>query len=592
MDANQIQKTIKSWYALTKSTLPEIDSEEFGNFTRGIAGIVKSTLNYGRKHEGAFPIVSFSSEIPTAGCDIENRKIFMPTWYYSKEGLKQIGSDDIEPTSKSLACLNGSLCHEVLHLNHTTIAMRAVPANARDIFNIVEDIYIEHFAPPQFARFLEAKNSIYFTASKFEEAISRFAETKSLEDFANCFVFFKNGEFLTLANVRRIGGLKSIAFVDTLVKIFGIDDRRECHERLAYAKEIVAHFPGEESASSSPDYTSGTGEERKEGVEAQKAFKKAGGKKAEMAIAAASKASHAIRAEVESLKAKAETEEIEKGFARHMRSARIVELEQFGSYGSYAGGWTFDENLVDASFARYLKAIRTVNTAPGVAQPRGSMIVNTRLSRIASDGKIFSNRQVTDNRHGQMEVLIVMDMSGSTSNIVTTKSGKAAQIVELITSAGYSAFKALRAANIATTLFIHSGGDHPEIGRSLVYNMPGMKRSDEAFKKQVSKVACRQNYDGVVYEKLAGEFTKRIGKKVMIVLSDGVPEAPDYNGSAAAAHTREVCKKLRKDGIAVICLSVGSKWVADKNAAIYGSEWTIDAENDPQDAIRKIVAAL
>jgi nitric oxide reductase activation protein len=100
-----------------------------------------------------------------------------------------------------------------------------------------------------------------------------------------------------------------------------------------------------------------------------------------------------------------------------------------------------------------------------------------------------------------------------------------------------------------------------------------------------------QNYDGFMVERATEHFTKKEGRKILLVLSDGEPYAPAYNGSAADAHTKQKIAEARKKGFVVISISLVSG-VVEANNRIYGSEWNIDASTNLVGQLQKIIAKV
>src|SRR5690606_26466086 len=244
----------------------------------------------------------------------------------------------------------------------------------------------------------------------------------------------------------------------------------------------------------------------------------------------------------------------------------------------------------DYGFMRDLVAMRTINRVPGEARDRGSVMVKTRLHRIATDGKIYAKYDADRQRAFRIEIIILIDFSGSTSGkTINAEVGAAKEIS-----------KVLRSANIAHSVYGHTSHERHEEGRYIEtpllfhifsHDMSQTNTDWEARFERARTVYLSENYDGVILDKLGEKFTGRRAARYIINLSDGRPAAPGYSGHDANEHTRRMINKLREHGIGVFAISVVKSVVVD-NDRIYGSDYNLDASRDLPSQFRGLVKRL
>lgn len=197
-------------------------------------------------------------------------------------------------------------------------------------------------------------------------------------------------------------------------------------------------------------------------------------------------------------------------------------------------------------------------------------MVNTRLTRIATDGKIFSYREKRKAEGKDYEFVILVDCSGS------MRSGD--KITEAMV-AGYTAYTSLRLARCRVVLFGHS---EDTSGRGQVPVLYTIGNSNDPFHDVKSKAAAfidrgmvgllRNNYDGFAIKKAAEiGYSMKPSKKFMFVISDGEPAGDNYHGDLAIAHTRRCVEDARKSGIDIISITI-EHGAVHVNNEIYGKE--------------------
>ena len=98
-----------------------------------------------------------------------------------------------------------------------------------------------------------------------------------------------------------------------------------------------------------------------------------------------------------------------------------------------------------------------------------------------------------------------------------------------------------------------------------------------------------QNRDGVAIRQVAKNFTPQPNRKVLIVISDGAPEAGSYSGGPAIVDTTKAVAAVRAMGISVLSISIEAN-VRKVNDKIYGTDWNVC--NDDPSAIADIIKSL
>ena len=159
---------------------------------------------------------------------------------------------------------------------------------------------------------------------------------------------------------------------------------------------------------------------------------------------------------------------------------------------------------------------------------------------------------------------------------------------------------ALNKARVSSSVFIHTTADI--IGESynetlflalVSSNSPKHKTINltERFERALA-VQLSENYDGIAIEIAAKKFfSSKPSKKIMIVLSDGLPSADNYGGKTGVNHTKQSIKKLRSSGVSVICLSL-VKGVVSSNNEIYGKKNNIDCSTNFLGNMRQVVKTI
>ena len=204
--------------------------------------------------------------------------------------------------------------------------------------------------------------------------------------------------------------------------------------------------------------------------------------------------------------------------------------------------------------------------------------------RIILDSKIF-RRTVQSIAKRPIEALILVDCSGSmTSGTRLADSFGAA----------YGAAYGLRQGRHGCAIYGHTGdlyryGDeNTVILRFKTFSDP-LEVARPRINYFLQSGSKSQNRDGVAIRQVAKNFTPQPNRKVLIVISDGAPEAGSYSGGPAIVDTTKAVAAVRAMGISVLSISIEAN-VRKVNDKIYGTDWNVC--NDDPSAIADIIKSL
>lgn len=585
----------------------EIDNSRFVRFAAKIDGIMSQFLTTGQMIKFSVSVENSSS----AYIDFSQNKIALPKWYVSKEAMEKLLPSE-NPVDVSIALVNGSAAHESLHGKWTKIDGDYTKWLARyftheiveygknfvaAIVNICEDVYIESRGDNPFQIFTDAKNSILFQDFAVDE-----------NSIINTIVQFKNKNHRNaLSKVLSPNQFDALmAFVDAIDSI-GAESRvslfKNAIEAFAPDKQDADdnsdEGEGQEGEGQEDEGQEGEGQEGEGSGEGSDSESESGepntgksetagasSKEIELASdveddAEVEKIAKELESKIEKIK---EDNLVEKSRKDGFLVGEIleVEIEDVSKYSR-----NLSDPTIDPSFVRVLRSVRHKNTTKGEQRTRGSAINASQLYRISTDQKVFAEPHRYDAKAEEIEIGILIDASGSMSGSLFN--GVCNEVM------GFS--DAMVAARIPHFVDAHTstwvgGTDTPLMVRVLRSKVdgttPDRRHNMELLKGGLDLV---QNYDGFMVERATEHFTKKEGRKILLVLSDGEPYAPAYNGSMADAHTKQKIAEARKKGFVVISISLVSE-VVEANNEIYGREWNIDASTNLVGQLQKIIAKV
>jgi hypothetical protein len=572
--AEEIKKYSQKWYTFGRSFLPEFGTPQFGRIA-GNSNTFAYNINAGNEGEIS---IRLSSETETAYVDLETKTIYISEKYFSSELYEKRFGDDVTKIERlAIALINGSTIHESLHIQHTKAAkdIPSILENHDDYelmvleygqnlvcttFNIIEDLYIDSKVPKNLAQWLQNRAEILFPESGLNEMD---LSDPTIGDYISLAVYFKNK---ALRSNNQFDAFPPETFI-ILRKVSGGIYMSQ-YERINYAFEFLLSLPITRVEN---DDSGDNGSEKGEasvGSEIEKilaGIEKMDGKESEAIASEIAEESDEV--------AKAEMKTESFGW---MSWKRLVEVDVLNLRSLFCirkiGSKVNPTTDINFSFLKELQAIRTLNRTPGQARNRGSVMVKSRLTRIATDGKIFAKADSKRHTLKRMEVIINIDYSASTNGMIINNELGAAKEMSRV----------LKAARIAHSVYGHTStgdGSTPLLIHIYSYDMKETNHDWTNRFEKATRVDLSENYDGVVIAALREKFTGKKAAQYIINLSDGTPQGPGYSGKDANNHTKVEIANSRKVGIGVFSISVVSGVVRDNNE-IYGREFNIDGSRN------------
>lgn len=207
---------------------------------------------------------------------------------------------------------------------------------------------------------------------------------------------------------------------------------------------------------------------------------------------------------------------------------------------------TLDNNLIQyktdkATVGPYVQKLRAwlrawnISTSTPVRErPRGRLDPSKLHTIPMGNERIFQQRLQPSQR--RVAIALLIDESGSMQG---PKIDAARQVAVLFREALHSV------RNIELFIFGHTA-DNPRSYTNLYrYWQPGWKK-----RYSLGNIISRQNNrDGIAIQTAAQEVKRitRFREIILMVISDGQPNAHRYKGDPAVAHTREIVKKLQRE---------------------------------------------
>lgn len=558
--------------------------------------------------------------------------IFLPAFYFVPEFYTALGIQLDDSVRAAIIVVNGSQIHESLHIRQRVTNLLKMASLTEEgsrlksnnvflrLLNIVEDLFIEaecHETFNDLYQFLQAKNDVLFNQFAVKKSFEALDDKLNVDNVIDALVLLKNVRHASLISdgmftghgLDKMAMLLETARNPKLPKFARVDIAVELYEELVrYAEEH-----GLEIDMGEPD--EGFGEEGDLDIDRLQALSKL-----EQAVAAALRkalklAKHEPDSESDddddegdrSKKAKIgvlagvtllDLEEIAEGLNAELNELGFNCLVSKGEgsinlpsipsliYKDIVNSTNVFQKMAPnkqfiklGNHLRYLRATKTVVSPPSDS---GSKVIKRRLSRIAIDGKVLGEMDRVSQANGKVEIIILLDISGSTMHCW----GLEPLVIEEARAA-MGAFNGFMRAGVPCAVYAHTSTPTmsyaPLIFGVAAFRMPLSSSAivttadvEQRFGR-IPKVNHSQNFDGLAIKYCAAKFTRRPSRKVMIVLSDGSPEAGLlYHGQRAIEHTMAVVKEVRKSGIAVVSMSLVHGVKAD-NDKIYGEKWNLPA---------------
>lgn len=561
---------IQTWYG-SSLRLPLYFDYRFRNFVVSSIGLIKSVVKRGLKSD----IYIRFAKVEVAAADQETSTILLA------EGLLAgifSGSDRKHTTSETLSAILGIVVHEAAHFAWsppllTPFAERVKEASscafmekvALVLGNVVEDIYIENRVRgevPSLAWTLDCCNAVLLSDDDLGQSLLEVegiaippANLNEVATAINLLIFAKMNEmvettpFMTklFSLVRSVIGMDEIEQrLDLTVKIYNL-----LMEKVE--SDIHWSFP----LVTIDKLLSGTADHQVD--------------MSEVVISVGDS-------------------DINRVLERLDYSTITVDMAEDDLPITFIEVPVSDEHKPVKVDNRYLHLTEhtrqrsTVNKPYGTDRKTGNNI--RRLSRIATDQKIFAEK-VAMNDYKPMQVAILIDFSGS----MRSYGGAHEECLYSACSAAAGAALALAEGRCEVAVYGHTA-DRTRDGDVLIWRFKHFREPTTYLTKRLGFChdgdATYENRDGDAIRYMGRQFYG-MKRKLLIVISDGAPEAHNYNGHPAIEHTRGEVIALRERNIDVVSISI-NEHASNINDRIYGSQHNV--YNQDPNVIEKIVRSL
>lgn len=600
--------TVAKWYGRSVP-VPGFDNRSFLPFLVGSVGIVRSVLqdNLGRKIQILFRTVDTAQANQDKGQIVINQEFLRGRFLD-----KRLSSDE------TIGAILGIIVHESAHFAFSPATLEPFSKHvkeygksvfndqvARILGNVVEDVYIEAEVDrrvPTLSWMLDHTNRVFFPIKQEEKVIAEalpIAEApKRFEDVGKVL------NVLILAKTRMHVSVNP--YVDTLFFLvrkaatsMSLKQRMDLvvvvydllMQAVVETKEDEAGESGEgegESKKAEAEAGEDEGESEGEGGDAPDSGKDALDKSERLAEGLSAKkrtrvpgpsgdwrvtnAEHLLeKMQEDEFKLEGESDDALLVVERNLPIGNPIEAD-----GRY-------DRLAEIARQRAV-----VNKPYGMDRNRGTHI--RKLYRIATDQKIFAEN-VTMNSYKPMQVIILLDCSGSMLSGVGSRYSSESMI-EAASKATLGAAQGLASARCEVAVYGHTA-HQARMGEVDILK-------GKEFIEPVTVLASRlggliysgdlvENKDGHAIRYVAKKFTTSSKRRLLIVVSDGAPQAPDYYGSEANLHTKNAVDEVRKQGIDVLSISIRES-ARHTNNYIYGEENNVF--NEDPNVIEQVIRAL
>ena len=552
------RKIFSSRYGLLNT--PVVRSPGFLSLIRGTRHLIDITTKTERSEKSAKSFAITFQKGASAFTD-EHLNVRIPAWYCYIESLEKfVGRPltDAEATAISVILINGSSIHEGLHVAHSrklftptfkTLIKEYANEQLFDyLLNVTEDLKneasLEMPHKSDLFEFVNAKNEIFFSEnnllSTIEKAFERYGEEDVKSIALEILVFTK-----CISRRERVYSELESFGLSNVVELL---NQAVFHTSDSFwiANELYKIFVSTEASKNKTRMSQ------------------------EAENAAAKEIEKIAESDKKTFDSVNEEKEMVKGGIQSLVEFDILSNPKKMSYYSYSD----DEVEISAKFGfiKKLKVSRQVMPTLREPKTRGNTLVNTRISRIATDGKIFSSRgeSVASVQKKQPEFIILGDFSGSMWRIIgevneTIRKMAKAMLEVGVTFAvyGHTSYDTDTAKDVPVVYHIFSNRTNGRIDSNL----------DARF-DAVKEVRLQENYDGFAIKHVSQKFNRSAQSKVLIVISDGAPAGPGYDDGRE--HTKKMIEEARRNGIKVISISLTAD-VMGENDRIYGKTFNVDA---------------
>lgn len=516
---------------------------------------------------------------------MKDGKCVLPALFFTQKFYTEyLGIDEQDSIYAAIAVINGSQLHESLHhlilgasADFRTVTDHYLKDHAvldkyytqvfKDCFNIIEDVYSNYYCSvnyPALNVFVDLLIKTVFNKSLFDNSYENLHTVKNVKTVLNCLVCSQNDDNLTGGTQFEVDYKEHIEVMLSARNVnLSLNDRFDLAEKLhtLLAKEFDDDDFSKENSDTWIDNNSQFSNQ-------------------EIADFSSSYFAdlHEIYTDfVDTVAFKKPTEII----------IDLVDIKTINSH--YVQPLSLDKNF--NGFSQYIQNARALKPMPVEPKYTGQVILTNRLFSAKIDGKIFSKRDIQVFDRNYPEIIFLGDGSGSMAS-----SG----LLTPVAIATKTIFKDLKENNIGCAVYFHT----TRYGKCLIYavasnNMPFMNQKQlvttQDYEKRfdaIPMIDTAQNADGYAIEFVSKRFSDKPGKKVIVVLSDGLPSFGYSGGEESKNHIRNLCKNLRDSNISVVSLSLTDE-VMSNNSELYGEKNNIAAYgSNLQNNLKKLVSQI
>jgi Mg-chelatase subunit ChlD len=583
-----IDMNLRKWYG-TSVTIPTYNSTRFPGFVASCIGIVTSIF---RDKVGQRVRVRFTQD-GTASADMDENIINLNGAFLRGE-VKGVRKEELK-SDEAISLLLGLIVHEAAHFAYSprTLTPYADYIKARTkckfiknaalaLGNVIEDIFIEAEVDrrvPSLTWMLNCTNEIFFDPMGDTAVLDKVQDVHSAP--ANLKGVTAVLDAVLLAKIRE--EISSTPYIELLfASARGATEAMSHEVRFQLALEIYDMVMAEIKEEDKEGEGAGIDDvvEKAKGPGGSYENGDKPGRARRMGHAAEAKA-----AETSWLLEAIEDDEVSMEKTPHHEDG-VAETTMVYVEREMAEGAALESDLRYARLAEVARQRSSVNRPYGLDKKSGHSI--RKLYRIATDQKIFAESQPMSN-YSPMEVLILVDCSGS----MTMGTGRLRSRMLDAAEAALGAAEGLTEGRCKVAVYGHTSHVH-SMNELVIYRAKGFNEPINNLAQRlgymVRDVAHSQNMDGYAVKWIARKFQGNSKKKLLIVISDGEPAAPNYGGEEAIQHSKRCADEVRALGIDVLSISI-TRQADMANNIIYGAQHNV-YNQDPnviEDVVRKLI---
>lgn len=579
--------TLRKWYG-SALTIPTFGSFGFNPFVATCMGIARSILQDALHKQ----ILVRFGEVATASANIAGGIININQEYLEGKFDSKKG---IAPADSTITAIMGIIVHEVGHFAYSPDDLtpwsayieKHIPKGmffskhiAQTIGNIVEDVYIEaelNRTVPLLSWTLEETNDIFFPEEEYLEVLEKVstidsAPTKGeqLSAVLSLAIFAKTREerygtvyitqlfdmVRTAQNMRKLEDRLSLALLiyETVMK--SID---QVEEKSPLSIEVLDELLS-----------------KSEGGNASHV------KRTEGFLSVSEDDIQGLNQQIENTR----EDNIRLSFDEKGQSDSTIFYREVGIKPESLG-YELDKRYMRLS--EMARQRSSVNRPYGMNKNRGHHI--RQLHRIATDQHIFAE-PVRMNNYEPMQVMVLVDCSGSMLGRCGDDYHGDNRIIAAF-KAALGAAVALNEGRCNVAVYGHTADTSDVAGETVLYRLKGFNDPIEGLSSKAMTVvkdhSTSNNRDGDAILYVGKLFTHQFKRRLLIVFSDGQPNANGYWGKDSIQHCTSVVELLRQQRIDVLSISI-SKDAEACNDLIYGKENNI-CNHDPN-VIERIISRI